>query len=87
MDYIEKREIHSKLMCAENESVLLARYIETGFSEPDKEMGFVYDGTTAQKLDIAYHTERVNQSIRKVGRNELCPCGSGLKYKRCHGGN
>jgi uncharacterized protein YecA (UPF0149 family) len=23
---------------------------------------------------------------RKVGRNETCPCGSGLKYKRCcHG--
>ena len=22
---------------------------------------------------------------RKVGRNERCPCGSGLKYKRCHG--
>lgn len=21
----------------------------------------------------------------KVGRNELCPCGSGLKYKYCHG--
>jgi hypothetical protein len=21
----------------------------------------------------------------KVGRNELCPCGSGFKYKRCHG--
>lgn len=20
-----------------------------------------------------------------VGRNEPCPCGSGLKYKRCHG--
>lgn len=20
-----------------------------------------------------------------VGRNERCPCGSGLKYKRCHG--
>lgn len=23
--------------------------------------------------------------LRKVGRNELCPCGSGLKYKRCCG--
>ena len=23
---------------------------------------------------------------RSVGRNEPCPCGSGLKYKRCHGG-
>jgi preprotein translocase subunit SecA len=21
----------------------------------------------------------------KVGRNELCPCGSGKKYKKCHG--
>jgi preprotein translocase subunit SecA len=22
---------------------------------------------------------------RKVGRNEPCPCGSGRKYKHCHG--
>ena len=22
---------------------------------------------------------------RKVGRNEFCPCGSGKKYKHCHG--
>lgn len=22
---------------------------------------------------------------KKIGRNELCPCGSGLKYKYCHG--
>ncbi|MFI3268741.1 MAG: SEC-C metal-binding domain-containing protein, partial [Rikenellaceae bacterium] len=22
---------------------------------------------------------------KKVGRNDLCPCGSGLKYKNCHG--
>jgi len=22
---------------------------------------------------------------KKVGRNELCPCGSGKKYKQCHG--
>ena len=22
---------------------------------------------------------------RKIGRNEKCPCGSGKKYKRCHG--
>jgi preprotein translocase subunit SecA len=24
---------------------------------------------------------------RKVGRNAFCPCGSGKKYKRCHGAN
>jgi len=22
---------------------------------------------------------------RKVGRNEPCPCGSGKKFKHCHG--
>jgi preprotein translocase subunit SecA len=22
---------------------------------------------------------------KKVGRNDLCPCGSGKKYKKCHG--
>ncbi|HME52287.1 MAG TPA: SEC-C metal-binding domain-containing protein [Candidatus Lokiarchaeia archaeon] len=25
--------------------------------------------------------------VRKIGRNERCPCGSGLKYKRCCGSN
>jgi preprotein translocase subunit SecA len=25
------------------------------------------------------------RSERKIGRNELCPCGSGKKYKHCHG--
>ena len=25
------------------------------------------------------------RASRKVHRNETCPCGSGLKYKRCHG--
>jgi preprotein translocase subunit SecA len=25
------------------------------------------------------------RSERKVGRNEPCPCGSGKKYKHCHG--
>ncbi|HEB01746.1 MAG TPA: preprotein translocase subunit SecA, partial [Nitrospirae bacterium] len=24
---------------------------------------------------------------KKVGRNEPCPCGSGKKYKKCHGAN
>jgi preprotein translocase subunit SecA len=26
-----------------------------------------------------------NQSEKKVGRNEKCPCGSGKKFKYCHG--
>ncbi len=25
------------------------------------------------------------RAVKKVGRNERCPCGSELKYKHCHG--
>jgi preprotein translocase subunit SecA len=27
----------------------------------------------------------VHRSDDKVGRNDPCPCGSGKKYKKCHG--
>lgn len=26
-----------------------------------------------------------SEAFRKVGRNEVCTCGSGIKYKKCHG--
>ena len=29
--------------------------------------------------------EPVVRETRKVGRNEPCPCGSGKKFKHCHG--
>ncbi len=29
--------------------------------------------------------QTVVRDERKVGRNEPCPCGSGKKYKQCHG--
>jgi hypothetical protein len=31
--------------------------------------------------------ERRIMGIQPPARNELCPCGSGRKYKRCHGGS
>jgi len=45
-----------------------------------------YNGTTkafdveGRRIDAKPY---VRQS-RKIGRNEPCPCGSGLKYKKCH---
>ncbi|MFK7933471.1 MAG: preprotein translocase subunit SecA [Saprospiraceae bacterium] len=36
-------------------------------------------GQSVQKV------ETFQRSEAKVGRNEPCPCGSGKKYKRCHG--
>jgi len=34
--------------------------------------------------DPAQSIESVGRT-RKVGRNDPCPCGNGLKYKKCHG--
>ena len=30
-------------------------------------------------------SESLLDSKKKVGRNEKCPCGSGKKFKHCHG--
>lgn len=38
----------------------------------------------AQGQEGESHTPYVRDG-RKVGRNEPCPCGSGKKYKQCHG--
>jgi len=36
----------------------------------------------AEKQNPKVQPVRVEQ---KVGRNEACPCGSGKKFKQCHG--
>jgi uncharacterized protein len=35
--------------------------------------------------DRRYKVETVKREAPKVGRNDPCPCGSGKKYKQCHG--
>jgi preprotein translocase subunit SecA len=30
-------------------------------------------------------TQPIERQFAKVGRNDPCPCGSGKKYKHCHG--
>jgi SEC-C motif-containing protein len=35
--------------------------------------------------DIGRPQKPVRRAEPKVGRNDACPCGSGLKYKKCHG--
>ncbi|HWG03144.1 MAG TPA: SEC-C metal-binding domain-containing protein, partial [Trebonia sp.] len=34
---------------------------------------------------VEVHGESAADSFAGVGRNDMCPCGSGRKYKRCHG--
>ena len=43
------------------------------------------DGSTSAKQQIAAASKTVRNTEQKVGRNDPCPCGSGLKYKNCCG--
>jgi hypothetical protein len=37
---------------------------------------------------VAYNIAVMYEPLKKkIGRNEVCPCGSGRKYKHCHGNN
>ena len=44
-------------------------------------VGELYELTEARR----YQVETVRRAAPKVGRNDPCPCGSGRKYKVCHG--
>lgn len=43
------------------------------------------DISTNRGEDTSRTKKPVKRAIPKVGRNDPCPCGSGLKYKNCHG--
>ncbi len=43
------------------------------------QLSFVGGGEAAASAPQPVH------AVKKVGRNDPCPCGSGLKYKKCHG--
>jgi len=41
--------------------------------------------TSSAKTVQQLQQRQVQRTGEKIGRNEACPCGSGKKYKRCHG--
>ncbi len=48
------------------------------------------EAAARQMANMQYNTdenanEQTPQPNQKIGRNEPCPCGSGKKYKHCHG--
>ncbi|MDF1587752.1 MAG: preprotein translocase subunit SecA [Gammaproteobacteria bacterium] len=42
-------------------------------------------GDDSEQDAMPTHQEPITRDGRKVGRNDPCPCGSGKKFKQCHG--
>lgn len=61
------------------------------FKHIDPAMRFMAEQLRAQKAPVSVmlwmgeQDQRLEQAFSKVGRNNPCPCGSGLKFKHCHG--
>jgi preprotein translocase subunit SecA len=54
-----------------------------GLEEPKRATKLDYSGPSED--GSVEHTEVVDDEYEGVGRNDPCPCGSGKKFKRCHG--
>ncbi len=52
--------------------------------DTEKDGGLIYHGSREAPAD-AKTIETIRRQEEKVGRNDPCPCGSGQKYKKCHG--
>jgi preprotein translocase subunit SecA len=52
-------------------------------SRRNPQVNYSYGAAASGGLDAKVET--VHRQAPKVGRNDPCPCGSGKKYKKCHG--
>ena len=86
----EAREPALQTVPAELEDGRAPRRVQTSLDDVEKQ----FQRRKERELDQARRAgagqaEAVQQVVRgdKVGRNDPCPCGSGKKYKKCHGTN
>ncbi len=49
--------------------------------------GLLHQGRSAHEVMtiLAVEDSKLAAAFARVGRNDPCPCGSGLKFKKCHG--
>lgn len=51
----------------------------------DGKTNFSFRTPSVECIDFVKITNQTSGVSAKIGRNEPCPCGSGKKYKHCHG--
>lgn len=89
LDYIRRRTLYSKQYRGANELQYLAQYLDRGLQEPEENEFIYIDPQYGQLMDSVQHQNNIAEikSYPKVksGRNDPCPCGSGKKFKKCHG--
>ena len=67
------------------EAVDSNRQTEKNMQYQHAEAGALRSDPGAEEATAQPVAEPFVRAGRKIGRNEPCPCGSGKKYKHCHG--
>jgi preprotein translocase subunit SecA len=57
------------------------------FNDPTEAPSAFAKAERAEAKGGGDEVQTVRREGKKVGRNDPCPCGSGKKYKKCHGAN
>jgi preprotein translocase subunit SecA len=66
------------------ESAAQAQELERQMAARRQQQAVIETHGTAEEA-AAQKPQTVQRQEPKVGRNDPCPCGSGKKYKKCHG--
>ncbi len=89
-DYYEAKEAEAQAKAMQEKAAQQSTYNPYANYSTTRD---TYPGESAQR-QAAMNTNRGEQAAKqpvkaapKVGRNDPCPCGSGKKYKNCHGKN
>lgn len=45
----------------------------------------IFSAEKRNEIQKEYRESKIVRNLDKVGRNDMCPCGSGKKYKKCCG--
>jgi preprotein translocase subunit SecA len=81
-DEVEQMELEQRRRAEEQARAMQFQHAETaGFSAPD----LPADPGAGAQAPMPILQTPMHRDAPKVGRNDPCPCGSGKKYKQCHG--
>ena len=84
-DEFDEDELADAIHVHEQHPIIHAK----GLSKPQTPTGLTYsaptEGGEAEVRGATGTVTNADDPYAKVGRNQKCPCGSGKKFKQCHG--
>ncbi len=90
-DLISRQVVYSIYKTADALTLAASSELKLFAEAPEKKLDFTgavkemhKEASGRNTVDLV-HEKVKDESGEKVGRNDPCPCGSGKKYKQCHG--